>query len=100
MLVIVWSDGHESYFSLEKLRRDCPCANCSGEPDLFGKLAIGPPPVYTGASFKVRELEAMGNYALLPKWADGHDWGIWTFERLRARCDCEECAPPGLSKAD
>lgn len=91
LLVVVWDDAHESYIGLETLRRACPCANCAGEPDLFGNISRGPTPIYTGASFQLRDLEKVGNYALLPKWADGHDWGIWTFDRLRALCDCGEC---------
>ena len=34
-LAIHWSDGVESYFGLELLRRACPCAACGGEPDLL-----------------------------------------------------------------
>ncbi|MFZ4776576.1 MAG: gamma-butyrobetaine hydroxylase-like domain-containing protein [Terrimicrobiaceae bacterium] len=30
-LAISWSDGLESYFPLEALRRKCPCAACEGE---------------------------------------------------------------------
>jgi DUF971 family protein len=83
-LVVVWSDGHESYYPLETLRRACPCAACSGEPDLFGRMSMGPKPQYTAASFQLQSVEAIGNYALQPNWADGHTYGIWTFERLRA----------------
>ena len=32
-LAIAWSDGEESYISIERLRRACPCATCQGEPD-------------------------------------------------------------------
>jgi DUF971 family protein len=28
-------------------------------------------------------VETIGNYALQPNWADGHTYGIWTYERLR-----------------
>lgn len=91
LLVVVWDDGHESYYPLEELRRACPCAVCSGEPDLFGNLRTGPPPQYGPASFLIRDIEVVGNYAIQPNWADGHAWGIWTFDRLRAFCPCEEC---------
>jgi DUF971 family protein len=83
-LVVVWSDGHESYYPLEALRRACPCAACSGEPDLFGRMSMGPKPRYTESSFQLQSVEPIGNYALQPNWADGHNYGIWTFERLRA----------------
>lgn len=89
MLVVVWYDGHESYYPLEELRRACPCAACSGEPDLFGRMQGGGPQQYRDASFRLVSIDAIGNYAIQPNWADGHVWGIWTFERLRAFCpDC------------
>jgi len=91
-LVVVWDDGHESYYSLEALRRACPCAVCSGEPDLFGRMAGGHPQHYRPESFQLRGMETIGNYALQPNWADGHTYGIWTYERLREACPCDECA--------
>jgi hypothetical protein len=30
LLVVVWSDGHESYYPLEQLRRGCPVRNMRG----------------------------------------------------------------------
>jgi DUF971 family protein len=90
-LVVVWGDGHESYYPLEQLRRACPCAGCSGEPDLFGRMQMGPKPRYGPASFELSSVTPVGNYALQPNWADGHNYGIWTFDRLREGCSCEEC---------
>ena len=95
LLVVVWSDGHESYYPLEGLRRSCPCAACSGEPDLFGRMAYGPKQTYRAESFQLRSIEPIGNYAIQPNWADNHTYGIWTFERLRAACTCDECAASG-----
>lgn len=83
LFVVVWDDGHESYYPLETLRRRCPCASCSGEPDLFGRMAMGPRQVYRPESFQLRSVEPIGNYALQPVWGDGHSYGIWTFEKLR-----------------
>jgi DUF971 family protein len=91
LLVVVWEDGHESYYPLEELRRACPCASCSGEPDLFGKMAYGPRPTYRRESFQITDIEQVGNYALQPNWADGHTYGIWTFENLRKICGCDAC---------
>ncbi|MBK5260387.1 MAG: DUF971 domain-containing protein [Thermoanaerobaculia bacterium] len=91
LFVVVWDDGHESYYPLEGLRRACPCAGCSGEPDLFGRMARGPTPVYRRESFELRSVDPIGNYALQPNWGDGHTYGIWTFDRLRELCSCEEC---------
>ena len=91
LFVVVWDDGHESYYGLEDLRRNCPCAFCSGEPDLFGRLPPRPEPRLTAASVDLTSVERVGNYALQLNWADGHAWGLWTYERLRALCPCEEC---------
>jgi DUF971 family protein len=91
LLVVVWDDGHESYYPLEDLRRACPCAACSGEPDLFGRMAMGPRPTYRPESFQLDSVTQIGNYALQPNWRDGHTYGIWTYERLRAFCS--DCAP-------
>ncbi len=81
--MVVWDDGHESYYSLEALRRACPCAVCSGEPDLFGRIYLGGEQRYRPESFVIQSIEPVGNYALQINWADGHTYGIWTYERLR-----------------
>lgn len=91
VLVVKWDDGHESYYPLDELRRACPCAKCSGEPDLFGRVYSGPTQVYRRESFELAGVDRIGNYALQPNWRDGHTYGIWTFERLRAWCPCDEC---------
>ena len=36
---------------------------------------------------KIR-LEAVGSYALRITWDDGHDAGIYSWERLRSICPC------------
>ena len=33
----------------------------------------------------------VGTYGLKIRWSDGHDTGIYTFERLLAACPCEAC---------
>lgn len=91
MLVVLWDDGHESYYPAEAMRRACPCAMCAGEPDLFGRMSIAPKYGYRLESFQVRSVTPVGNYALQPNFADGHTFGIWTWERLRAHCACGEC---------
>jgi DUF971 family protein len=90
-LVVVWTDGHESYYELPTLRRDCPCAVCAGEPDLFGRIVRPKAQPLTGASFRLRSIDPAGNYGIQVNWEDGHTFGIWTWERLRAYCRCESC---------
>ena len=33
-------------------------------------------------------IEPVGRYALQITWTDGHDTGLFTFERLRELCPC------------
>jgi DUF971 family protein len=82
-LAIVWADGTESYYSLEKLRRVCPCAGCKGEKDIMGNVYRGPERPLTARSFLVASHRRVGAYALQIDWADGHNDGIYSFETLR-----------------
>lgn len=81
-LAVQWNDGEESYFSLERLRRACPCATCGGEPDVLGNLAR-PDVTYTAKSFDLTGWQLIGGYALQPQWADGHSTGLYSFQYLR-----------------
>ena len=81
-LAIQWNDGTESYFSLETLRRACPCAACGGEPDVLGNV-LRPEVSYTEKSFMLVSFAMVGGYALQPRWGDGHDTGLYTFQYLR-----------------
>jgi DUF971 family protein len=82
-LAVVWSDGKESYISLEKLRRACPCAACGGEPDVMGQVQR-PHVSYGPQSFELRGFRFVGGYALQPTWNDGHESGLYPFRLLRA----------------
>ena len=81
-LAVRWSDGEESYLQLELLRRACPCAACGGEPDVMGNLAR-PSVSYTTESFRLTTWNIIGGYALQPRWADGHNTGLYAYTYLR-----------------
>lgn len=81
-LAIVWSDGHETYFPLENLRKACPCAVCNGEPDVMGR-GDKPRVRHTAASFELSSYERVGGYGWQPVWADGHNTGIYSVDYLR-----------------
>ena len=81
-LAIAWSDGKETYLTLEALRRACPCASCCGEPDALGNI-LRPDVHYTPSSFQLRGWQLVGGYALQPSWADGHATGLYSFNYLR-----------------
>jgi DUF971 family protein len=83
-LALKWEDGVESFISLEKLRRACPCAGCKGETDIMGNLYLGPEKVLRPESFRLAGLAHVGGYAIQPQWADGHSTGLYSFDYLRA----------------
>lgn len=81
-IALAWSDGAETFLSLETLRRACPCAACQGEPDVTG-MVHRPRVTYSENSFDLRRYELVGSYALQFFWADGHSTGIYAYEYLR-----------------
>jgi DUF971 family protein len=82
-LAIRWDDGSESFFTLEAMRRACPCAACHGETDVMGNVYKGPDRPLTGNSFKLVRINNVGGYAINPVWGDGHSTGIYSFEILK-----------------
>jgi DUF971 family protein len=82
-LAIRWTDGAESYFRLEFLRRNCPCALCAGEKDILGNLYRGESKL-TPKSFELKGCTSVGGYGIQPEWMDGHGSGIFSFSYLRA----------------
>jgi DUF971 family protein len=81
-LAIQWNEGAESYLDLQLLRRACPCALCGGEPDVLGNI-MRPSVSYSDNSFDLVGFEIVGGYAIQPRWADGHQTGIYSFQYLR-----------------
>jgi DUF971 family protein len=81
-LAILWSDGVESYLPLERFRRACPCAMCGGEPDVLGNI-VRPGVNYTASSFELVGWQIVGGYAIQPRWGDGHNTGLYSFQYLR-----------------
>jgi len=82
-LAIKWEDGTESFISLEKLRRACPCAGCKGEIDVMGNLYKNPEKPLSPQAFKLMKIERVGGYALKPVWGDGHQTGLFAYDYLR-----------------
>ena len=81
-LEISWDDGLESVYGYEFLRWKCACAACAGEMGLPGQLQFVE--TLRPEQHELKSIELVGRYGLRPTWADGHDTGIYTFERLRA----------------
>lgn len=93
-LTITWKDGHVSTYSFSLLRHACPCAECRGGHDKMGSQPD--PAVFSMAeedtpATHLRNVEAVGTYALTIEWEDGHHYGIYNWNFLRALCPCSEC---------
>ncbi len=95
-MTIVWADGHVSTYDFTLLRAACPCAECRGghenmrstpDPAVF-QVSLGDSPATW-----LTNVEAVGHYALSLEWEDGHRFGIYTWEYLRALCPCAKCHP-------
>lgn len=94
ILTIEWSDGHESLYPFSLLRFACPCAECRGghekmsskpDPDVFYMADQDTP------ATRMVSIEGVGAYALSIQWEDGHSYGIYNWDFLRALCPCAEC---------
>ena len=86
---IEWEDGHASRYTVVALRWACPCAECAGEWGRPGRLAaVSELP---GDEFRLSDLQAVGQYAVMPVWESGHQSGIYSWEYLRSLCPCPEC---------
>jgi DUF971 family protein len=89
-LSLSWVDGHVGKTTLRTLRDNCPCAGCQGETVLLKTYAPMPSPELPG-KYKLVGANQVGSYALALSWADGHQTGIYTWDNLRAMCECEIC---------
>jgi DUF971 family protein len=78
---VKWSDGHESIYPLENLRRFCPCLTCR-EPVQR--------PIPENAQ-RLVQLSRLGQSGVFLSWNDGHET-IYVNEQLRAACRCAYCA--------
>jgi ATP-binding protein involved in chromosome partitioning len=90
-ILVEWDDrGHAGFFAARNLRLACPCAACVEE--MSGRPLLDPGNVPEDVS--PRTVALVGAYGLRIQWSDGHDTGIYTFERLLQACPCAACRAP------
>lgn len=82
-LIVEWKDGSQSDYSLDELRRYCPCATCRTERE---KREDNPLVILKSDPTGVRVTHAqfVGTYAIQFFWSDGHNTGIFDFRYLRS----------------
>ena len=81
---ITWQDGHVSVYPARELRLACPCAGCVDE--MTGQLRVLPTNVPQDAH--PLKIDLVGRYAISIQWSDGHNTGIYAFDKLRKLCPC------------
>ncbi len=81
-LLISWDDGHESFFSNEYLRANCPCALCLHEKEENQRQGLFSLPIANQTD--LRTIELSGHNAMVITWGDGHKTGIYTWEYLHS----------------
>lgn len=93
-VTVTWNDGHASLYPFMLLRAACPCASCRGghenmkaEPDEAVFTAFLPDSPRT----RLNKLEGVGSYGITIEWEDGHHYGIYNWQYLRALCPCQQC---------
>jgi DUF971 family protein len=79
VLEIDWPDGRRSRYPFRLLRQECPCAACVDE--FTGIRKLDPESVPEG--IVPEDVGMTGNYALRVRWTDGHDTGLFTWDKLR-----------------
>lgn len=78
-LGVQWTDGVRNVLSVRKLRVNCPCAVCVDE--FSGERKLKPEDV--PSDVRLVQVTSVGRYALGLVFSDGHDSGIFRFDRLR-----------------
>ncbi|GAB4314060.1 MAG: DUF971 domain-containing protein [Candidatus Zixiibacteriota bacterium] len=75
---VKWKDGSETVFPARFLRLACPCAGCIEE--MTGKKILDESTIPDDVH--PLSISPVGRYAIQIQWSDGHNTGLYTWERL------------------
>jgi DUF971 family protein len=78
VLRVLWPD-REDIVPFVQLRGECQCAHCVNE--WTGERLLDPATI--SAEISIERMELVGNFAVRVYWSDGHQSGLYTWERLR-----------------
>jgi ATP-binding protein involved in chromosome partitioning len=78
-LVLDWADGFHGEYKAYDLRINCACAMCVSE--VTGEKILDPKTV--PLDIKIGTVDKVGRYAVAIVFSDGHNTGIYRFDRLR-----------------
>jgi DUF971 family protein len=89
---IEFADEVIATFPLADLRAACPCAGCRGDRE----RGTSPwPRPGQPAEISVRDAELVGAWGISISWSDGHEAGIYPWDRLRRWHDANEAGQLG-----
>ena len=77
-LELVWPENRVVRVPFRHLRDSCACAHCVHE--LTGEKLIQLSSI--PEDIHILSMELVGAYALRIRWSDGHDTGLFTWDRL------------------
>jgi DUF971 family protein len=77
-ILMQFDTGEEFKVSPIDLRFECPCATCVDE--ITGKRTLKRESL--SLSVKPLKIEPVGRYGIVVKWSDGHNTGMYHFDRL------------------
>lgn len=78
-LRITWMDNVVTQYPFVALRGLCACAGCVDEQTGERTLDLETIP----GDISVENMQLVGNYGLRIHWSDGHNTGLYTWNRLR-----------------
>ncbi len=78
VLAVTWAD-RKADFPFVFLRSQCTCAQCVNE--WTGEQILDPASI--PADLCINNMELVGSYAIRIHWSDGHNSGLFTWQRLR-----------------
>src|SRR4051794_33121734 len=81
-ITIEWNTGQKFSVPYIEIRFYCPCAGCIDEHS--GERTIQKSSIDPG--IRPTQVRTVGRYAIQFTWSDGHDTGMYHFDRLFELC--------------
>ncbi len=81
-MMIAWNGGQKFAVPYVEIRFYCPCAGCVDEHTgrrTIDKSSINP-------SIRPTQVQVVGRYAIQITWSDGHDTGMFHYDRMLELC--------------
>lgn len=79
-LEVTWGEQGTARYPVRRLRCECGCAQCVDERTGTRTLDVNSVPGDIG----ITDVQLVGNYAVKFAFSDGHDTGIYSWDRLYA----------------